>query len=278
MERMPDWIKLWKELVERQDRFRNQDKKPKKGKDQWKDRAKGFDAKVKERWSRPDPHRDFIVSRLSSYPGATVLDIGAGTGSWSILMSKAVRMVTAIEPSAGMREVLRENLEKEGIQNVEISEGSWPGIHVPPHDFSLASHSAYMYPDLPGFIRAMTEATSRTCFMLFRAPDRNGLMARAAIHIWGQPNDSPNFQVAYNAMLQMGMFPNVLMEDKGLWPPWTNDSFNGALDEFRARFGVAEGTAQDVYLRELLKNRLKEVNGRYVWPVEVRTALVYWDV
>ena len=64
--------------------------------------------------------------------------------------------------------------------------------------------------------------------MLLRAPDPNGLMAQAATRIWGQPNDSPNFQVAYNAMLQMSMYPSVLMEGKGLWPAWTNDSFDEA--------------------------------------------------
>jgi SAM-dependent methyltransferase len=278
MEKMTDWIKLWRELVERQHRFWNRGKKTKKEDDTWKDKAKGFDAKVKERWIRPDPHRDFIVSRLSSFPGATVLDIGAGTGSWAILMSRAARKVTAIEPSAGMRKVFRENLEKEGIENVEILEGRWPEIDVKPHDFSLSSHSVYGNADLPGFVQAMSEATGHTCFMLLRAPDWNGLMAQAAIRLWGQPNDSPNFRVAYNAMLQMGMYPNVLMEGEGLWPPWTNDTFDEALEEIRSRFGVTEGTKQDAYLEGLLRERLRKKDGFYVWPVELRTALVYWDV
>ena len=278
MEKTTDWLRLWQELVERQSRFWKKGKKVKKEEDAWKDRAKEFDAKVRERWSRPDPHRDFIVSRISSFPGSTVLDIGAGTGSWAILMSRAARKVTALEPSAGMRGVFRENLEREGLENVDILEGSWPEIEVPSHDFSLSSHSVYGCADLQGFIKAMTRVTRRTCFMLLRAPDWNGLMARAAMHIWGQPNDSPNFQVAYNAMLQMGMYPSVLMEGEGLWPAWTNESFDAALDEIRARFGVTEGTEPDVFLRDLLENSLNEVDGRYVWPVEVRTALVYWEV
>ena len=117
MEKITDWLRLWQELVERQHRYWNRNKKQQKGKDHWKDRAKGFDAKVRERWSRPDPHRDFIFSRLSSSPDATFLDIGAGTGSWAILMSRAARKVTAIEPSAGMRKVFQENLENEGVEN-----------------------------------------------------------------------------------------------------------------------------------------------------------------
>ena len=63
-------------------------------------------------------------------------------------------------------------------------------------------------------------------------------MAMAANRIWGHPYDSPNFQVAYNAMLQMGLFPNVLMEQKGMWPGWTNNNFDEAIDRIRLRFGL----------------------------------------
>ena len=276
MEKVTDWIKLWKELVEFQDSFRYCFTRSEKNEDRWKDRAKGFDESVRARWSKPDAHRDFIISMVTSLKEATLLDIGAGTGAWAALLSKYVRKVTAVEPSAAMRKVLKDNLEKENIGNVEVLDGIWPAIDTEAHDFSLSSHSVYGCADLPGFVGAMTKATRHTCFMLLRAPDNDGLMARAARMIWGQPNDSPNFQVAYNAMLQMGIFPNVLMEEKGLWPGWTNKSLNEAFDKIRSRFGVDEGSEQDRLLRTLLEENLKEINGEIHWPSEVRTALVYW--
>ena len=46
---------------------------------------------------------------LSQIDGdTTVLDIGAGTGSWTILLARQARQVTAVDPSPGMLEVLRE--------------------------------------------------------------------------------------------------------------------------------------------------------------------------
>lgn len=277
MEKVTDWIALWKELVEKQGPFWNRGKRSDKNKDKWKDRAKRFEARVRERWSKPDPHRDFIISRISSFKESSVLDIGAGTGAWSILMSKVVRKVTALEPSTDMRRVLQDNLKKENINNVEILDGSWPITGMESHDFTLSSHSVYGCEDLPGFISAMTEATRHTCFMLLRAPDHNGLMARAANRVWGQPYDSPNFQVAYNAMLQMGMFPNVLMEDKGLWPGKISQSFDDAYEEIRCRFGVDKDSEHCTYLRTLLKENLRKTNGQIQWPSEIRTGLVYWD-
>jgi SAM-dependent methyltransferase len=277
MERVTDFITLWKELVEKQGPFWNRKKRSENNEDKWKDRARIFYQRVTERWKRPDPHRDFIVSGISAFKDATVLDIGAGTGAWAILLSKYVRKVTAVEPSAEMREILKENLEKESIGNVEVINGFWPVNGIEPHDFTLASHSIYGCEDIRGFINAMTEATVKTCFMLLRAPDHNGLLAMAANRIWGYPYDSPNFQVAYNAMLQMGIFPNILMENKGMWPVWKNNSFEDALDRIRVRFGVEKGSEHDFYLNGLLKTRLTEKDGKIVWPSEVRTGLIYWN-
>lgn len=276
MEKVTDWIALWKELVEKQGPFWNCKKRSEKNRDKWKDRAKGFYARVRERWSKPDPHRDFIVSMISSVRNATVLDIGAGTGAWAVLLSRFVRKVTAVEPSADMRKILRENIENEAIDNVDIQNGYWPVNGMETHDFSLSSHSVYGCEDLKGFTDAMTKATGNTCFMLLRAPDHNGLMAKAAERIWGQPYDSPNFQVAYNAMLQMGMFPNVIMEEKGMWPGWTNKNFDEAFDQIKLRFGLEKNSDHDSFLRELLNKHLKEENGKVRWPSEVRTGLVYW--
>lgn len=278
MEKITDWAKLWRELVEIHNQYWTKKRKKGSAKDSWAGKAKSFDAGVRERWARPDPHREFILSRLATHPGATVLDIGAGTGSWAILMARQAEKVTALEPSPEMIRVMTENLEKEGINNVEIIRGSWPEIGLPPRDFSLCSHSMYGEPNLPAFIRAMNESTRQTCFMLIRAPDRDGLMARAAMRIWGQPNDSPNFQVALGVMHQMGLYPDVMMEDPGNWSPWTNDSIEEALDNMKRRFGLSGATEHDAYLSDLLKCSLTFDNGRYVWPVEVRTALVYWKV
>ncbi len=279
MEKITDWIALWKELVEKQGPFWNRKKRSENNEDKWKDRARGFDIRVKKRWSRPDIHRNFIVSKISEIKDATVLDIGAGTGAWAILLSGAAKKVTAIEPSKDMRKILKENLKKENIENVEVLDGLWPVSHsqVEAHDFSLSSHSVYGCDDLPDFINAMTESTRYTCFMLLRAPDHDGLMAKAANHIWGQSNDSPNFQVAYNAMLQMGIFPNVLMEEKGMWPCWTNKNIEEALERIRSRFDIKKDTDHEQYLTTLLSEHLIEDDGIVRWPSEVRTGLVYWN-
>ncbi|MBN1318024.1 MAG: class I SAM-dependent methyltransferase [Anaerolineales bacterium] len=281
MQKIPDWVRLWRELVEIQSRvWATKKRKRNQAKDAWKDKARSYDKQVDDRWTRPDSSRKTITARLQAQPDSTLLDIGAGTGAWACYLARYARQVTAIEPSASMIEVMEAKIAAEGIENVRIVQGSWPEIEVDRHDFSLCSHSMYGYPDLPAFINRMIKVTYQTCFLLMRAPDPDGIMAEAARRVWGQPYDSPNFNVAYNALLQMGLFPNVLMEEAGLWKSWTNDSIEDAMERLKSRLDLpVDGpNVHDAFLYDLLQERLAWQDGQFIWPSGVRSALIYWDV
>ncbi len=275
MEKITDWNALWRELVEIKSRNhrRKFDSQPKP--DPWADRAEEFKKGVQRRWVKPDSSREFILSQIS--PEATVLDIGAGTGAWSILLARRAKHVTAVEPSSAMIKVMREDLAAESITNVTIIQGEWPEVSVEPHDFSLCSHAMYSCPDLAAFLRHMDAVTRNTCFLILRAPSITGVRAEAARHIWGHPLDSPNFTIAYNVLLQMGIYANVMLENTGLWKPRTSASIEEALQDMKRYLDLTETDEHDDYLRTLLQRRLVWENGRYVWPPDVRSILVYWQ-
>ena len=271
MEKVTDWARLWRQLVE----LNNLRHEHSDNSDRWSGQARLFHDQVKKRWLKPDTSRDFILGQLS--PDATFLDIGAGSGAWEILLAGRVRSVTAVEPSPAMLEVLRETLQKEGLSHVQVIEGAWPDVDVGVHDFSLSSHAMYGCPDLPSYIQKMSAVTRRTCFMILRAPLTGSIMSLAAQHALGQPHDSPNFVIAYNMMLQMGMTPNVLWEEPGSWEPWTSASLEEALATMKARLGLFAPDERDGYLYNLLKERLVFRDGKYVWDRGVRSVLVYWQ-
>ena len=70
----------------------------------WDKRAAGF----AKRTATPEAlkRKEKILSMLTDAgvlkPGVTILDIGAGPGSWAIPMAEAGAEVTAIEPSQGI--------------------------------------------------------------------------------------------------------------------------------------------------------------------------------
>jgi len=123
----------------------------------------------------------------------------------------------------------------------------------------------------------MAECTRNLCFLLLRAAALNGVRAEAARHIWGQPLDSPNFTIAYNVLLQSGIYANVLMENTGLWKPRTSSTLEEALSGMKRYLGLSESTEHEEYLMELLRRRLKFQDGKYIWPPDIRSALVYWQ-
>jgi SAM-dependent methyltransferase len=276
METITDWSALWRELVELKAKSRRVGRGGNADDDPWKNKAFEFRKGVQRRWSSPDSSRDFIISHIS--PDSTVLDIGAGTGAWSVLLSRHAKRITAVEPSPSMLAVMRDSIAAEKITTVDIIQGSWPDVQVEPHDYTICSHAMYGYPDLASFILRMVACTKRMCFLLLRAPSLDGIRAEAARHIWGQPMDSPNFTIAYNILIQIGIYANVRMENTGLWKARNIQTLEEAVIDMKRYFGLIESDAYDAYLTDLLRRRLKWTDESYVWPPEVRSALVYWDV
>lgn len=268
-----DWAGLWRELCE----VSRQREAAEDGQDAWTGRSRRHHARTTRRWAKPDSSRQTIAAMLAAAPGATLLDIGAGTGAWAAYFAPFVARITAVEPSPAMLDVLQETLADQDIRNVDVLQAAWPDADVEEHDFSFCSHAMYGHPDLPAFVRRMEQVTRRTCFLVLRAPSTEGVMAEAALHLWGHPYDSPNFQIAYNVLLRMGIRPNVLFEDAGLWQPWTSDTLPDALAEVKRRLAL-NTTEHDAFLTDLLRRRLREEDGRFVWPPGVRSALVYWQV
>ena len=274
MEKITNWNELWRELVEVRSCDRHRRFEAGESRDPWANRAHRFLRGVNERWKEPDSSRDFILSQIDV--NATVLDIGAGVGAWSMMLAGNVRSVTALDPSTAMLTVLRENMLEQGMTNISIVQGTWPETDVEPHDFSLCSHAMYGCADLATFIHRMEACTRRRCFLVLRAPAIDSVQAEAAEHIWGQPLDSPNFTIAYNVLIQMGIYANVLMEDTGFWKPHVSPNLDDALQRLKRGLGLFGTDAHDEFLMDLLRRRLLWRNDGYIWPKEVRSALVHW--
>ncbi len=268
-----DWLALWTELVAMQQRYRDS----RLPSDEWAGRASEFRQRVKRRWMRPDSSRRIVQSWLE--PGVSILDIGAGTGSWAILFAKTGATVTALEPSPAMRATLAEALEEEGAEGVTVVPESWPAARLSPHDVVFCSHSMYSCGDLEVFVRAMERTARRTCALLLRVPVHTGPMAEAARLVLGHPYDSANFTVALNALLHMGIVPHVRVEERAPWGAWTHPTMAYALEATKGRLGLGAGPSQhDQALEAILRRHLVACDEGWRWPPTVRSALVWWDV
>lgn len=268
-----DWVELWRELAGRVRRPENDGGGERV--DRWSRRARSFDAAVKRKGgARPDPILDFVAGSLQ--PGDTVVDVGAGTGSFTIPMARVARRVTAVEPSPSMAAILKENAAAEGLANLDVVEAAWEDAEVEQHDVVLCSHAMYSIPDLVGFVRKMEGAARRACFLLMRVPSHDGVMAELSRRIYGQPHDSPNFVVGYNVLYGMGIYANVMMEQSVRY--WADDTLDDAQARAKRHLRLGDARPHDDMIRELLARRLAFRDGRYHWPDGMRSALAWWDV
>jgi hypothetical protein len=104
----------------------------------------------------------------------------------------------------------------------------------------------------------------------------DGVMARAALHLYGRPYDLADGIVAYNALLQMGLFPSLFMDNEGSWDDWTNPTLEAALADVKNKLSIGCTVDHDEFLMALLRQKLTFEDGRYVWPRGVHSALIYW--
>jgi SAM-dependent methyltransferase len=133
---------------------------------------------------RADPRRtdEPVLNHLRTLvrPGETWLDIGAGGGRYSLALALEAKEVIAVEPSNGMRAVLRQAMAEEGIGNITIHETEWPtsaltvhaDVAFPASLFWPGVHgeSRELLPALPEFL-ALQLARGRLCEVaLFERP------------------------------------------------------------------------------------------------------------
>jgi len=222
---------------------------------------------------RHDPLLDFVLEHLR--PDQTFLDIGAGTGRWTLPAAQHVKSVTALEPSDSMLEMLYENIEKAGIQNITVIQGRWETTGVGQHDIVACAHGIYETSDLAAFVRKMEQTAAERCYLVLRLPPWDGIITRLSLEINGHPYDSPNAVLAYNALYSLGIYPNVLVED-GMHH-WRDDTVEQAFDRAKRHLNLDSSGEHDALIRTTLEECLTLTDGRYLWPDGMRSALLWWD-
>lgn len=115
-----------------------------------------------------EPALDALRSLVK--PGETWLDIGAGGGRYALPLALLAKDIIAVEPSEGMRRVLRESMAEHGIANVHVVPRRWPMEAPPAADVALMAHIGYDVEDIGPFLDAMEAAAGRLCVAVLMDP------------------------------------------------------------------------------------------------------------
>ncbi len=227
-------------------------------------------------WVQNNDYVDLVLPRLLRYAGprARVLEIGPGSGGFTIPLAFAVREVVALEPSPAMREVLLRNLEEAGLTNVHIIprrvEDGLDEVRGS-FDLAVASHSLYNVEPIDQVVRELIRLARHTVILMGTGEQWEWYRD---LHRRFKGRDRippPHFRHFYAVLLEMGIYADVEV----LWTSanYVFDNEEALVEWWRRHFELGEEHREE--LRSALL-RLAEWRGDHIGIYERRRMALVW--
>jgi SAM-dependent methyltransferase len=242
--------------------------------DYWARRARTYRQALHERVDE-DPFLQRV--KTATTRDTTVLDVGAGTGRHTLALAPHVRRVVAVDPSPAMLGLLAEDVETQGLRNVEIVQADWLTADVPPAEIVICSHVLYPIADVLPFVRKLEASARERVFVYLRTdplPTDLGLWQE----FYGAPlQRQPVHMDLINVLSQAGIFADVEVVEHRF--TWTFGDLDEAQQQVRNSLCLAEDdAAANTKLRRLLEQRLVPWPGGRLGPElgSARSAIISW--
>lgn len=224
---------------------------------------------------------DALIAEMDIPAGARVLDIGAGTGTMAVPLAARGCHVTALEPSAPMRDGLVAYQKDMGMPDLTIIPKRWEEVDTKafdqPFDRVIASYSltmvdighavARMQDCCRGSVHLFWFLTSPSWTRIGRAlwPDLHGTVFR----------DEPLADCLWQALYEMGIYAHLTIEPAK--KPTVYSSVDLAVEEYRQRLNCSTAQQDDI-IREYFKKHMKKTTEGYFLEGDSRGAHIWWDV
>ena len=119
--------------------------------------AKSFDDPARDAWQMPSR----VIEALALAPNATVADIGAGTGYFSVRLAKALPrgIVQAVDVEPSMLEHIRKRAAGDRLANVTTVQASGTSPNLPkPVDLVIVVDTYHHLPGRPVYFRDLKKS------------------------------------------------------------------------------------------------------------------------
>jgi 2-polyprenyl-3-methyl-5-hydroxy-6-metoxy-1,4-benzoquinol methylase len=243
--------------------------------DFWERRARGFHRSTKDTISS-DPF--YLRLRDIVTPQTSVLDVGAGTGRFSLALAPQSEHVTAVEPSAAMLNFLRQDAAERGLSNISYVQTTWQDA---PDDLQadivICSHVLYPLRDIVPFLTKLQKATRQGCYIYLRATHIDAATAPLWRHFHGEERRMPPGYIhALDVLYEMGIYANV--EIVTLPPSLRYPSLDVAVTEISEQLILPDDEKIRGELQDLLERWLVERDGVLLPPMpEIVCAIIWWQ-
>jgi SAM-dependent methyltransferase len=243
--------------------------------DFWDRRARGFHRTTKDTITS-DPF--YLWLRDIVTPQKSVLDVGAGTGRFTLALAPQAMRFTAVEPNAAMLDFLLRDAAYQGLKNISYVQTTWQ--EAPDDlqaDIVICSHVLYPIMDIVPFLAKLQKATRQACYIYLRATHIDAATAPLWRHFHGDERRlPPGYIHALDILYEMGIYANV--EIVMLPPSLHYPSLDIAVTELMEQLILPDDEKTRVELRDLLTGWLVEQDGMLVTPLhDVVSAIIWWE-
>lgn len=239
--------------------------------DFWDRRARGYHHSTKQT-ALADPFFRRVSSEVM--PQTSVLDVGAGTGRFSLALAPLVRHVTAVEPNASMLGFLQQDAQEAGLNNISYVQSTWQDAPADLRaDVVICSHVLYPIRDIETFLAKLLNAADHACYIYHRATSIDSLTAPLWRHFHGDERQEPPAYIAVlDVLFEMGIYADV--EIVRILPSLRYPSLAVAIQELQEQLILPADEQTGHELRSLLQGWLVERDGLLVPPGEDMVAAI----
>ncbi len=243
--------------------------------DFWDRRARGFHRATRAN-ALSDPFYLYLSERVT--PQDSLLDVGAGTGRFSLALAPLVRQVTALEPSGAMTHYLRETLEEDGASNITTLQCRWEDAPEELRaDVVICCHVLYPLPEIAPFLIKLHHATQKACYLYLRATHIDTLTAPLWRHFHSDERlMQPGYIHALDVLYELGIYARVEVAHAPFALKYP--SVREAEDELIEQLILEDTPRVRGELRAQLENWLSEQTD-HTWSSpsqEIVSAILWW--
>lgn len=250
-------------------------------------RLKAFWERLAQRYPMPFDEKTLadtekVISLVKnqgvSIQGATILDVGCGTGIYTLPLAREAALVTGIDDSQTMLERLEDLIASRGTQNVRIVKDSWKDFDISAHGFAKAFDIAWisMSPAVRSLddFQAMESCAKKWCVYIGWGRKReNPLMAEVFKAHGLELGPPPGVRAAFDLLSKSGRSPSLdFFETSWDWegPP------GEAVEDISCHIEMRGGEPQPDLITEVLAPH--ESNGLISHTTYVEEGLMVWPV
>ena len=143
-------------------------------------------------------------------PSSTAIDVGAGTGRFALPLAADVKQVTAVDPSAGMLDVLRRDARRLGVRNVATVKGSWEETRTAVADVVFSAFVLPLVPEARRFLAKLDAAARQHAFLYLGGYCGDAVLDPLWRHFHGAPRaPGPSYLDALAVLRELGIEPEV---------------------------------------------------------------------